>query len=77
MQAVDEGMCPPTEGLSADDIEEQACNSSPELVELSAHQYFSSTLQNAQKTYLHSWRANKMSMCIPKPGETWQDHEEE
>ena len=49
MQAADEGTHPLTEGLSADDIEEQACNSSPDLVELSAHQYFSSTLQNAQK----------------------------
>ena len=49
MQAVDEEMHPLTEGLSADDIEEQACDSSPELVELSVHQYLSSTLQNAQK----------------------------
>jgi hypothetical protein len=54
MQPVDESMHRmhlPSESLSVNepDLKELGCESSPELVELSAHEFFSSALQNAQR----------------------------
>lgn len=48
---MDEGTRLPSKDLNTDaaDIEDQGCDSSPELVELSAYEFFGSALQNAQK----------------------------